>query len=144
MKLDEFINKHINTKVDFDNAFGAQCVDLFRQYCKDVLNIPHTGAVEGAKDIFLNYDKLPLEQKYFKKYSTNNPKPADVIIWNETKTNKYGHIAIVVSSLSNNKVLVFEQDGFKQDGAKLAIRTTENILGVLRFNGGNIVWTLMI
>lgn len=139
MKLDEFINKHINTKVDFDNAFGAQCVDLFRQYCKDVLNIPHTGAVEGAKDIFLNYDKLPLEQKYFKKYSTNNPKPADIIIWNETKTNKYGHIAIVVSSLSNNKVLVFEQDGFKQDGAKLAIRTTENMLGVLRFNGGNIV-----
>ena len=139
MKLDEFINKYINTKVDFDNAFGAQCVDLFRQYCKDVLNIPHTGAVEGAKDVFLNYDKLPLEQKYFKKYSTNNPKPADVIIWNETKTNKYGHIAIVISNLSNNKVLVFEQDGFKQNGAKLAIRTIENTLGILRFNGGNIV-----
>ena len=139
LRFDEFINKYINTKVDFDNAFGAQCVDLFRQYCKDVLNIPHTGAVEGAKDIFLNYDKLPLEQKYFKKYSTNNPKPADVIIWNETKTNKYGHIAIVVSSLSNNKVLVFEQNGFKQDGAKLSIRTTENMLGILRFNGGNIV-----
>ena len=139
MKLNEFINKYINTKVDFDNAFGSQCVDLFRQYCKDVLNIPHTGAVEGAKDIFLNYDKLPIEQKYFKKYSTNNAKPADVIIWNETKTNKYGHIAIVVSSLSNNKVLVFEQDGFKQDGAKLSIRTTENMLGILRFNGGNIV-----
>ena len=139
MKLDEFINKYINTKVDFDNAFGAQCVDLFRQYCKDVLNIPHTGAVEGAKDIFLNYDKLPLEQKYFKKYSKNNPEPADVIIWNQTRTNKYGHIAIVISSLSNNKVLVFEQDGFKQNGAKLSIRTTENMLGVLRFNGGNIV-----
>lgn len=139
MKLDEFINKYINTKVDFDKAFGAQCVDLFRQYCKDVLNIPHTGAVEGAKDIFLNYDKLPLEQKYFKKYSKNNPEPADVIIWNQTKTNKYGHIAIVISSLSNNKVLVFEQDGFKQNGAKLSIRTTENMLGVLRFNGGNIV-----
>ena len=139
MKLDEFINKYINTKVDFDKAFGAQCVDLFRQYCKDVLNIPHTGTVEGAKDIFLNYDKLPLEQKYFKKYSTNCPEPADVIIWGKTKTNKYGHIAIVVSSLSNNKVLVFEQDGFKQDGAKLSIRTIENMLGVLRFNGENIV-----
>ena len=89
--------------------------------------------------VFLNYDKLPLEQKYFKKYSTNNPNPADVIIWNETKTNKYGHIAIVISNLSNNKVLVFEQDGFKQNGAKLAIRTIENTLGILRFNGENIV-----
>ena len=60
MKLDEFINKYINTKVDFDNAFGAQCVDLFRQYCKDVLDIPHTGSVDGAKDIYLNYYKMNL------------------------------------------------------------------------------------
>ena len=37
MKLDEFINKYINTKVDFNNAFGAQCVDLYRQYCKKEL-----------------------------------------------------------------------------------------------------------
>lgn len=139
MKLDEFINKYIKTKVDFDGAFGAQCVDLFRQYCKDVLNIPHTGAVESAKDLFLKYDDLPLEKKYFKKYSINCPEPADVIIWGQTKTNKYGHVAIVVSFLGDNKVLVFEQDGFKQNGAKLSIRTMENILGVLRFNGGKVV-----
>lgn len=139
MKLDEFINKYIKTKVDFDGAFGAQCVDLFRQYCKDVLNVPHTGAVEGAKDLFLKYGDLPLEKKYFKKYSTNCPEPADVIIWNQTKTNKYGHVAIVVSFLGDNKVLVFEQDGFKQNGAKLSIRTMENMLGVLRFNGGKVV-----
>lgn len=139
MKLDEFINKYIKTKVDFDGVFGAQCVDLFRQYCKDVLNIPHTGAVEGAKDLFLKYGDLPLETKYFKKYSTNCPEPADVIIWGQTKTNKYGHVAIVVSFLGDNKVLVFEQDGFKQNGAKLSIRTMENMLGVLRFNGGKVV-----
>ena len=139
MKLDEFINKNINKKVDFDGAFGAQCVDLFRQYCKDVLNIPHTGAVEGAKDLFLKYNNLPLEKKYFKKYSTNKFKTGDIIIWNETKTNKYGHVAILILSTSDNKVLVFEQNGFKQDGAKLSIRTTENILGVLRYNGGEIV-----
>lgn len=65
MKLDEFINKYINTKVDFDGAFGAQCVDLFRQYCKDVLDIPHTGSVDGAKDIYLNYYKMEGEKKYF-------------------------------------------------------------------------------
>ena len=52
MKIEEFINKYLNKIVDFDGAFGAQCVDVFRQYCKDVLEIPHTGAVEGAKDLF--------------------------------------------------------------------------------------------
>ena len=49
MKIEEFINKYLNKIVDFDGAFGAQCVDVFRQYCKDVLEIPHTGAVEGAR-----------------------------------------------------------------------------------------------
>ena len=136
MKLDEFINKHINTKVDFDNAFGAQCVDLFRQYCKDVLNIPHTGAVEGAKDLFLNYEKLPLEKKYFIQILSDKMKCGDVIVWGETPTNRYGHVAILVSNMGDEKVLVFEQDGFKQDGAKLSVRTITNYLGILRFKGG--------
>lgn len=141
MKLYEFVNKYLNRKIDFDNAYGAQCVDVFRQYCKDVLNIPHTGAVEGAKDLFLNYEKLPLEMKYFDKIELSYifPRYGDVIIWGETKSNRYGHVAIVLSNLRDREVLVFEQDGFKQDGAKLSIRTTENMLGILRFNGENIV-----
>lgn len=63
MKLNDFINKNLNKKIDYDKVFGSQCVDVFRQYCEDVLNIPHTGSVEGAKDLYLNYEKLPLEQK---------------------------------------------------------------------------------
>ena len=34
MTLEEFVNKYIGRKVDFDGAYGAQCVDLFRQYNK--------------------------------------------------------------------------------------------------------------
>lgn len=138
MKFHEFINKYINRKIDFDNAYGAQCVDVFRQYCKDVLNIPHTGAVEGAKDLFLNYDKLPLEVKYFDKIKSSyiSPRYGDVIVWGETKSNRYGHVAIVISNIGNKKVLVFEQDGFKQDGAKLSVRTIANYIGILRFKGG--------
>lgn len=132
MKLTEFVNKYIGTKVDFDNAYGAQCVDLFRQYCKDVLNIPHTGAVEGAKDLFLNYTKLPLEQKYFDAIRTTSVKYGDVVIWEKTETNKYGHVAIAIGTVSNKSILVFEQNGFTQGGAKLVERPIENILGVLR------------
>lgn len=135
MKLDEFINKYIKTKVDFDGAFGAQCVDLFRQYCKDVLNIPHTGAVEGAKDLFLKYSELPLEIKYFKKYQANCPECGDVAVWNSNLSNKFGHVAIIISVIDENNLLVFEQDGFRQDGAKFATRSMNNMLGVLRFRG---------
>ena len=138
MKFHEFINKYINTKVDYDNAFASQCVDVFRHYCKDALNIPHTGAVEGAKDLFLNYDKFPLEVKYFDKIKSSytSPRYGDVIVWGETPTNRYGHVAIVVSNIGNKKVLILEQDGFKQDGTKLSVRTIINCLGILRFKGG--------
>ena len=135
MTLSEFVAKYKNRKVDYDLVYGAQCVDLFRQYCHQVLRIPHTGSVDGAKDLFLNYEYMPLEKKYFDciPYDSENAdiRPGDVIVWNETATNRYGHVAIVISTLEN-AVVVFEQNGFVQDGAKLFTRSLNNVLGVLR------------
>ena len=132
MNLTYFVKKYNGKKVDFDGAFGAQCVDLFRQYNKEVWGNPHTGAVEGAKDLILNYDNLPLEQKYLEKIPRYFfPKAGDVAVWGASSSNKYGHVAIVVYTEDNN-LIVFEQDGFKQDGAKLNIRTDDNLLGFLR------------
>ena len=134
MTLEEFVNKYNGKKVDFDGAFGAQCVDLFRQYNKDVWGNPHTGAVEGAKDLFLNYDKLPVEKKLLDivPANTNRIIYGDVAVWNATEVNKYGHVAIVVGLLGDESLIVFEQDGFKQDGAKLNVRSRKNLLGFLR------------
>lgn len=132
MTLTHFVKKYNGKKVDFDGAFGSQCVDLFRQYNKEVWGNPHTGAVEGAKDLILNYDNLPLEQKYLEKIPRYFfPKAGDVAVWGASSSNKYGHVAIVVYTEDNN-LIVFEQDGFKQDGAKLNIRTDDNLLGFLR------------
>lgn len=131
MKLDEFINTYIGKKVDFDGAYGAQCVDLFRQYCKDVLNIPHTGAVQGAKDLFLKYNQMEGEKKFFNALSAWQVRTGDVIVWNGTSSNPYGHVAIVIGVTDEN-LLVFEQDGYKQDGAKFKMRSFDNVLGVLR------------
>lgn len=128
MNLDEFVSKYIGKKVDFDGAFGAQCVDLFRKYNEEVGGNPHTGAVEGAKEIWTNYNKLD-EKKYFKK--VRSPKPGDVVVWDGTPTNKYGHVAIFISKC-DNKIIVFEQNGITQKGAELQIRDT-NYLGILRF-----------
>lgn len=133
MKLDEFIAKYNGKKVDFDGAFGPQCVDLYRQYCKDVHQIPHTGVVDGAKDLYLNYVKLPLEVQYFDK--KNQGLCGDVVVWNSSPTNKYGHVAIYLGTIDENNILVFEQDGFRQDGAKIKVRSSKNILGFLHFKG---------
>lgn len=135
MTLEEFINKYNGKKVDFDGVYGAQCVDLFRQYVKEVLGIKeHTGACAssgGAKDLFLDYSKMPVEQKYFKKSSAKNYITGDILIWDKTETNQYGHIAIFLGKIGSS-LIVFEQNGFSQKGAEIVIRSTKNILGYLR------------
>lgn len=135
MLLEDFVKKYTGKKVDFDGAFGAQCVDLARQYWKEGLGIPeHTGPCSttgGAKDLFLDYEKMPLEKKYFIRLPKKNPIAGDVLIWDSSISNPYGHVAICLGTLGSS-FIVFEQDGFKQDGAKINIRSNQNFLGYLR------------
>lgn len=127
MTLTQFINKYVGQKVDFDGKFGAQCVDLYRVYCRDVLNVPQSPGVEGAKDIINNPGFLAVtKDSNLADYSRG-----DILIWGATKTNKYGHVAILVSVYNTKYFIVLEQDGFKQDGVKLAFRSRENLLGCL-------------
>lgn len=135
MNVEDFVKKYTGKKVDFDGVYGAQCVDLFRQWTKEGLGISeHTGPCSttgGAKDLFLDYPKMPIEKKYFTRETKKAMCPGDVLIWDSTETNKYGHVAIYLGKL-NNDLIVFEQDGFKQDGAKINLRSKTNLLGFLR------------
>jgi hypothetical protein len=135
MKLEDFVKENTGKKVDYDGVYGAQCVDLFRQYSLDVLGIKeHTGSCStsgGAKDLFLDYNKMPVEQKYFKRSSAKNYVAGDILIWDKTEKNKYGHVAILLGKLGNS-VIVFEQNGITQAGAEIVIRDTNNLLGYLR------------
>lgn len=133
MDLAEFVTKNLGKKVDYDGAYGAQCVDLFRQYCRDVLYIPeHTGAVDGAKDLYLQYKKMPIEQKYFEALNVlQKPETGDVAVWAESMTNRYGHVAIVIGTYPAG-LLVLEQNGLTQAGTELKIRSKDKLLGYLR------------
>ena len=135
MTLEEFVKVYNGRKVDYDGVYGPQCVDLFRQYVWDVLGIKeHTGSCAssgGAKDLFLDYDKMPIEKKYFIRSKQKNWVQGDVLIWDKTDKNQFGHIAIYLGKI-NNTFIVFEQDGFLKDGAKINIRGRENLLGYLR------------
>ena len=139
MTLEEFVKKYKDQKVDYDHAYGAQCVDLFRQYAKEGLGIPeHTGSCAtsgGAKDLFLDYDKMPIEKKYFTRSKGKSYLPGDVLIWDRTEKNQDGHVAIFLAYLGNG-LLVFEQNGITQAGAEIQIRTRDNMLGYLRYKGG--------
>lgn len=137
MYLDQFITKYCGKKVDYDGVFGAQCVDLFRRYCTDVLDVPHTGSVDGARELYEKYADLPVEKKYFTRLTKNaTPSFGLVAVWGATPTNKYGHVAIVICRLDASTLLVFEQNGVLQDGAKVVKRSTQNLLGYLKCKGG--------
>ena len=134
MTLAEFVEKYNGKKIDYDGHYGAQCVDVFRQYCKDVLAIPHTGGVVGAAELYTKYDTMPLEQKYFERvpYKAGMlPEAGDVVIFAPTESNKYGHVAIVLEA-SSEAIAVFEQDGFAQDGAHIGSWSYRRVLGFLR------------
>lgn len=136
MDVEEFVKKYNGKKVDYDGVYGSQCVDLARQWMEEGLNIPeHTGACStsgGAKDLFIDYPKMEKEKKYFYRHNAKRAMiQGDILIWNETETNKFGHVAIYLGKL-NNSLIVFEQDGLKQDGTKINIRSKNNLLGFLR------------
>ena len=135
MFLEDFVKKYNKKKVDFDGVYGCQCVDLFRQYAKECLGISeHTGACSttgGAKDLFLDYDKMPIEKKYFYRETKKGMVSGDVLIWDSTPSNKYGHVAIYLGAI-NNSLIVFEQNGITQAGAEITLRSKENLLGFLR------------
>ena len=127
MSLTQFIKKYLGTKVDFDGKFGAQCVDLARQYCAEDLEVPQFPGVEGAKDII----RAPGRLKVIKEDVLADYSSGDILVWGASRTNKYGHVAILVSVYNTKYFVVLEQDGFKQDGCKLAFRSRENLLGGL-------------
>lgn len=123
MTIKRFICNNLGKKVDFDGKFGFQCVDLYRQYCKDVLEIPQTPAVEGAKDIWEKHGSL--------KQSKDSFAVGDILIYDATPTNKYGHVCILVALLDSDTFVVLEQNGFEQSGTKLTVRNKTNLIGSL-------------
>jgi len=91
------------------------------------LNIPQTPPVSGAKDIIDKPGKLSVTRDS----ALADYAKGDVLIWGATKSNPYGHVAILVAIYNTKYFVVLEQDGFRQDGAKLAFRSREGLLGCL-------------
>lgn len=99
MTFDEFINKYDGKKIDYDGFHDGQCVDLYRQYVKEVLEFPQSQPVEGAKDVWDTY----LKDKYTRVANTPDgiPDKGDIVIWN-SGAGTYGHIAIFIEGTTGS------------------------------------------
>jgi len=112
MTYTDFINKWNRRFCDYDGAFGCQCVDLMRQYCKDVLGVDGYVAIPprgNAKDIFKNF----INNQYLTKVlngPTNYPQKGDILffktsLWFPFLFGMAGHVGIVDSADVYNMVL---------------------------------------
>lgn len=142
MTLDEFINKWKGKEADWDGAYAGQCVDLFRYYCHEVLNISQPDGVWGAANFWTEYDTDNVLKTNFDKIPNTadfKPEKGDVMIWNFNAGGGFGHVAIctgVNEGLSYFQS--FDQNWSKISYCELVRHNYKNVFGVLRpKKGGN-------
>ncbi len=133
MNLDEFVKKYNGKKVDFDGHYQSQCMDLYRFYVSEVLELPQSPGVSGAYQVFdtastKDYDKI-------RNTPSGVPKKGDIIIWQKSYGG-YGHIAIVVDA-NVNGILSFDQNHTgRLDPCQLVNHNYNLVLGWLHPKGG--------
>lgn len=131
MTYQEFKNKWLGKGIDYDGHYKNQCMDVYRQYVKEVLQCPQSPSVAGAKDVWNTY--LPEYFERIENTPTGVPQEGDIVIWG---MNPYGHIAIC-DHASTSTLTCFEQNWTELDGSGVTeIRlhgNYNNILGWLHF-----------
>jgi len=136
LTLKQFIDKWNGKKADWDNAYGGQCVDLFRFYNKEVLEIPQPKSVVGAADFWANYDTDPvLKDNFTKIKNTADFKPikGDVMLWNKRAGGGFGHVAMVSDDKADlNTFNSFDQNWSRVSYCEIVNHDYKNVYGVLR------------
>lgn len=137
MTHQEFKNRWLGSRVDFDGVASYQCVDVVKQYIADVHGVD--GRIYGnAADYFDARDvNSPIINDNYNKVAnspTGVPNQGDIIVWNRNMGGGYGHIA-VVDSADVNTVTVIEQNGGAGSGTgtgsdAIRIRTYPNYANV--------------
>ncbi|MFT4186409.1 MAG: CHAP domain-containing protein [Micrococcaceae bacterium] len=130
--VSKWLNSHRNKKWIWNSSpYGAQCVDLFDYYFKDVTG-KDPPLVVGAKDLWSMPGNL---RTYFEKVpASHTPRQGDVAVWDYTWGKGYGHVAVVIKPVSKGKIKVLSNniDGTAKQPALLHDYSTKGLLGYLR------------
>ena len=136
ISVQEFVKKYDGSSVDFDKFYGAQCVDLFNFYNKEVVGAPRIGTpiTGGARDLWENAAGTPKEH-YRRVSPAEQLRVGDVLVYGEPHGRYidrgiqkfYGHVNIYVG---NN--LVIEQNGKVAQKTVVREAYRSGLIGILR------------
>ena len=137
-------NNQVGKWRDFDGAYGAQCVDFFNFYLKEVFGIAkpidafpvsyaaqlpnYVGNVAGWQAIANYYDFIP--------------QPGDIAIWGTAYNGGYGHVAVIIAADMNQMTTIGQNEYSPWDGGDNAsaakiTRNYNGFWGVIRPVFGN-------
>ena len=122
--VDAFVNRWNGSYADYDGAYGAQCVDLFNYYNRDVVKAPRI-AVNYAAQLF---GAAP--SSHYEKLSPGvTPRKGDVAVWGTSwPYTSAGHVAIVLGDQGGNMSVLSQNTG----AAKIMSITKAHLSGYLR------------
>lgn len=102
MTFDEYISKFTGQTVDTDGVYPNQCMDLMHSYVYNVLGLTDLRllAHPAAYQVFTEFT----ESQYFDKIDntpTGIPQKGDIVLFNKTASNPYGHVCVFISGDAN-------------------------------------------
>lgn len=135
MTFDNFFDKYLGTKIDYDGVSGVQCVDLIKLYLDKVFGIK-AGAWGNARDYWLSFDsREPLKKNFTKIKNTADfvPKKGDIVVWSGdiSASNDYGHIAVACGEGNTSAFYSYDQNWNGKEVKKIKHNYTA-LYGVLR------------
>lgn len=129
MTLDQFISKYMGKKLDWDDAYGGQCVDLYRFYLKEVLQTTQTPPVVGASEIF---DTAGDDFERIVNTPDGVPQKGDILIWNKKAGGGFGHVGVFIEG-DASRFTSFDQNWRALNVCEPTEHTYTNVRGWLRF-----------
>jgi hypothetical protein len=96
-------------------GYQWQCVELMRRYYNQVYNYPTSWGTPFVKQVawgayqFFDEDFHPSRMQSYANGSPTKPQKGDILVFDATRNNSAGHVAIV-KSVSNNRVIFVQQN----------------------------------
>ena len=111
--VDHVLERNV-TKDNYNLGLKYQCVEFVKRYYFEYLNHKMPDSYGNAKDFFDKSLKDGQKNKQrnliqYTNYSQTTPKVNDLLIFEGTTFNKYGHVAII-SKVTEDKVEIIQQN----------------------------------
>ena len=134
--FETFVKKYDGKKIDVDNMYGAQCVDLFNRYNKDYFGVYINCQPSGYARSLAENKKNNKILKYYKETTLTQALRGSVVVYGKCRIAPKSHVGFLYENLHNGKIKIFHQtSGMGHAGIETI--TADGIIGV--FTPNNII-----